>query len=213
VEKRTTPNLRSHTKSDDFLFIFSDHDEVTCFNDDIQSTSAITLAGILAALKARGLKQEQLSEERIVCVGAGSAGVGVCEGIIDCMVAQGRVRTREEAYSRIWMLDQYGLIGNAAISADDPNRIVQGPQRPTKLDERQAHYAKMDLPDRMSLEEVVEKVKPTVLLGLTGVNGAFTEKAVRTMAQHTEKPVVFPLSNPDTHAECSAEDGKYDVGR
>ncbi|KAI8579774.1 hypothetical protein K450DRAFT_240274 [Umbelopsis ramanniana AG] len=134
-------------------------DEVTCFNDDIQSTSAITLAGILAALKARGLQQEQLAEERIVCVGAGSAGVGVCEGIIDCMVAQGRVRTREEAYSKIWMLDQHGLLGNAAISSNDPGRIAQGPDRPVKLDERQRNYAKMDLPDRISLEEVVERVK------------------------------------------------------
>nr|ANB43574.1 NADP-dependent malic protein [Umbelopsis isabellina] len=181
-------------------------DEITCFNDDIQSTSAITLAGILAALKARGKKIDDLAEERIVCVGAGSAGVGVCEGIVDCMVAQGKVRTREEAYSRIWMLDQYGLIGNSAIADGEPNRIGQGPNRPDKLDERQRSYTKMDLPDRISLEEVVEKVKPTVLLGLTGVKGAFTEKSIRTMAQHTEKPVVFPLSNPDTHAECSAEE-------
>lgn len=189
------------------MFI-SDHDQITCFNDDIQSTSAIALAGILAALKARGLRQDQLAEERIICVGAGSAGVGVCEGIVDCMVAQGRVRTREEAYSRIWMLDQHGLLGNSALTAGDPHRIVQGPDRPVKLDDRQMHYAKMDLPDRLNLDEVVERVKPTVLLGLTGVSGAFTEKSVRTMAQYTEKPVVFPLSNPDTHAECSAEDGK-----
>jgi malic enzyme len=166
------------------------------------------LAGILAALKARGLQQEQLAEERIVCVGAGSAGVGVCEGIIDCMVAQGRVRTREEAYSKIWMLDQHGLLGNAALSSNDSGLNAQGPERPVKLDERQRNYAKLDLPDRLSLEEVVERVKPTVLLGLTGVSGAFTEKSIRTMAQHTEKPVVFPLSNPDTHAECSAENGE-----
>lgn len=166
------------------------------------------MAGILAALKARNLKPEQLAEERIVCVGAGSAGVGVCEGIVDCMVAQGRVRTREEAYSKIWMLDQHGLLGNAALAAGDPRRIGgHGPDRPVKLDDRQMSYTKMDLPDRMSLEQVVERVKPTVLLGLTGVSGAFTEKSVRTMAQYTEKPVVFPLSNPDTHAECSAEQG------
>lgn len=186
-----------------------DRDQITCFNDDIQSTSAITLAGILAALKARGKKIDDLAEERIVCVGAGSAGVGVCEGIVDCMVAQGKVRTREEAYSRIWMLDQYGLIGNSALADGEPNRIGQGPNRPGKLDERQRSYTKMDLPDRITLEEVIEKVKPTVLLGLTGVKGAFTEKSIRTMAQHTDKPVVFPLSNPDTHAECSAEEGEF----
>ncbi|KAI8150071.1 hypothetical protein BJV82DRAFT_585704 [Fennellomyces sp. T-0311] len=181
-------------------------DRITCFNDDIQSTSAITLAGVLAALKARGLTQDHLADERIVCVGAGSAGVGVCEGIIDCMVAQGRVKSREDAYRRIYMLDQHGLLGNSAVAAGEPSRIMQGPERPKgSLDERQLSYVKSDLPDRMTLEEVVEQVKPTVLLGLTGIAGVFTEKAVRTMAQHHEKPVIFPLSNPDSHAECTAE--------
>ncbi|KAI7855110.1 hypothetical protein BDC45DRAFT_549610 [Circinella umbellata] len=181
-------------------------DRITCFNDDIQSTSAITLAGILASLKARGLAQEDLSNERIICVGAGSAGVGVCEGIIDCMVDQGKVKTREEAYRRIYMLDQNGLLGNSAVSAGDRSRLMQGPERPKgSLDERQLCYVKSDLPDRMSLEDLIEEVKPTVLLGLTGIGGVFSEKAIRTMAQHNEKPVIFPLSNPDTHAECTAE--------
>ncbi|KAI8374359.1 uncharacterized protein BYT42DRAFT_576084 [Radiomyces spectabilis] len=189
-------------------------DNVTCFNDDIQSTSAITLAGILAALKARGMKKEDLAEERIICVGAGSAGVGVCEGIIDCMVAQGRVKTREEAYRRIWMIDQHGLLGNSALAANDPTRIVQGPERSVKLDERQSCYVKTDMPDRLSLEEVVEQVKPTVILGLTGIRGVFTEKAIRTMAQYQKQPVVFPLSNPDSHAECTAEEAfKWTDGR
>ncbi|KAI9026543.1 hypothetical protein CLU79DRAFT_742227 [Phycomyces nitens] len=189
-------------------------DKVTCFNDDIQSTSAITLAGILASLKARGKEQDDLSEERIVCVGAGSAGVGVCEGIIDCLVAQGKVKTREEAYRRIWMLDQDGLLGNNAITTNEPNSFVQGAVRDTPLDERQQSYVKHDMADRLTLEQVVEKVKPTVILGLTGIRGVFTEKAIRTMAQHTEKPVVFPLSNPDTHAECTAEEAfKWTEGR
>lgn len=174
---------------------------MTCFNDDIQSTSAITLAGILASLKARGQSQEDLANERIICVGAGSAGVGVCEGIIDCMVAQGRVKSREEAYSRIWMLDQHGLLGG------EGNRAVP-------LDERQRCYVKSNMNDRMSLEDVVAEVKPSVILGLTGIRGVFTEKAIRTMAQHHEKPVVFPLSNPDTHAECTAEEAyKWTDGR
>ncbi|KAI9497582.1 hypothetical protein BDB00DRAFT_756204 [Zychaea mexicana] len=177
-------------------------DQITCFNDDIQSTSAITLAGILASLKARGRSQEDLAEERIVCVGAGSAGVGVCEGIIDCMVAQGRVKTREEAYKRIWMVDHRGLLGNPEL-VDDAQ--PQG-KRLNELDERQSCYAKSDLPDCLPLDDVVERVKPSVILGLTGIRGVFTEKAIRTMAKHHERPVVFPLSNPDTHAECSAEE-------
>lgn len=196
------------------IFIL-DRDRITCFNDDIQSTSAITLAGILASLKARGKTQEDLADERIVCVGAGSAGVGVCEGIIDCMVAQGRVQSRHDAYRRIYMLDQHGLLGNAAVAAKDPHRIVQGPDRPNgSLDERQLNYVKPDLPDRMSLEQVVEEVKPTVILGLTGIQGVFTEQAIRTMAQYQERPVIFPLSNPDSHAECTAEQAfKWTDGR
>ncbi|CAO3698589.1 unnamed protein product [Rhizopus stolonifer] len=179
------------------------HDKVTCFNDDIQSTSAITLAGLLASLKARGRSQESLSEERIVCVGAGSAGVGVCEGIVDAMVSQGKVKSREEAYSRIWMLDQYGLLGNPNVAADASETINE--RRTTDLDERQQRYAKSDLPDHMTLEALVERIKPTAILGLTGVPGVFSEKAIRTMAKYQEKPIVFPLSNPDTRAECTAE--------
>jgi malate dehydrogenase (oxaloacetate-decarboxylating)(NADP+) len=158
-------------------------------------------------LKSRGKSQEDLSSERIICVGAGSAGVGVCEGIIDCMVAQGRVKSREEAYSRIYMLDQYGLLGNPTIVTDK-----QQPR--AKLDERQHCYVKHDLADQMDLEDVVRSVKPSVILGLTGIRGVFTEGAVREMAKHHEKPVIFPLSNPDTHAECTAEEAfKWTDGR
>jgi malate dehydrogenase (oxaloacetate-decarboxylating)(NADP+) len=138
-------------------------------------------------------------------VGAGSAGVGVCEGIIDCMVAQGRVKSREEAYSKIYMLDQYGLLGNPSAERGDDQHGSHYTARPTKLDDRQYCYVKRDLPDQMSLEALVREVKPTVMLGLTGIQGVFTEEAVREMAKHHEKPILFPLSNPDTHAECTAE--------
>lgn len=191
-----------------------DQNKITCFNDDIQSTSAITLAGILASLKARGRSQETLNEERIICVGAGSAGVGVCEGIIDAMVAQGKVKSRQEAYSSIWMLDQHGLLGNPALAASGDSQALTGSSERAQLDDRQRCYVKSDLKDRLSLEDVVEQVKPTVILGLTGVPGVFSEKAIRTMAKYQEKPIVFPLSNPDTRAECTAEEAfKWTDGR
>ncbi|KAI9477912.1 MAG: malic enzyme [Benjaminiella poitrasii] len=171
----------------------------TCFNDDIQSTSSITLAGILASLKARGLQQDDLCNERIVCVGAGSAGIGVCEGIIDCMVAQNGVKSREEAYSKIFVLDQHGLLGNPLLPS---NKTI----RTTPLDDLQYCYVKHHLRDQMSLEEVVREVKPSVLLGLSGSPGVFTEHVVREMAQYQDRPVIFPLSNPDSHAECTAEE-------
>lgn len=194
------------------LIFYIDQNRITCFNDDIQSTSSITLAGILASLKCRGKTQEDLSSERIICVGAGSAGVGVCEGIIDCMVAQGRVKSREEAYSKIYMLDQYGLLGSPTLANSVSHKAQKA--RAEKLDDRQYCYVKHDLPDQMNLEDLVRKVKPTVILGLTGIRGVFTEEAIREMANHHEKPVIFPLSNPDTHAECTAEEAfKWTDGR
>jgi malate dehydrogenase (oxaloacetate-decarboxylating)(NADP+) len=164
----------------------------------------------LASLKVRGLKPEDLHTEKILCVGAGSAGVGVCEGIIDCMEHQGIVNSREEAYSRIYMLDQFGLIGNPVVGTSENN--ANGKRAP--LDVRQKCYLKRDMADRLTLEEVVKQVKPTVILGLTGFSGVFTEGAIREMAKHQERPVVFPLSNPDTRAECTAEEAfKWTDGR
>ncbi|KAF8961696.1 Malic enzyme [Entomortierella lignicola] len=190
-------------------------DKVCCFNDDIQSTSAVALAGVLSSLKARGKPIDSLHEERIICVGAGSAGVGVCEGIIDCMVEQGKVKTREEAYSKIWMLDQHGLLGNSLYENNDgtrPSPIGLGDR--ASLDERQLCYLKKDMKDRMSLEDVVKAIKPTVILGLSGAPGVFTEGAIRAMADGVEKPVVFPLSNPTHQSECSAEEAfKWTDGR
>ncbi|KAF9427745.1 Malic enzyme [Entomortierella beljakovae] len=187
-------------------------DKVCCFNDDIQSTSAVALAGVLASLKARGKTIEDLNEERIVCVGAGSAGVGVCEGIIDCMVEQGRVKNREEAYSKIWMLDQNGLLGNSLLMDDNTSSYGLGDR--ATLDERQLCYLKKDMKDRMSLEDVVKAIKPTVILGLSGTNGVFSEGVIRAMADGVEKPCIFPLSNPTLQSECTAEEAfKWTDGR
>ncbi|KAF9421663.1 Malic enzyme [Podila epigama] len=190
-------------------------DNICCFNDDIQSTSAVALAGVLASLKARGRSPESLNEERIICVGSGSAGVGVCEGIIDCIVEQGRVKSREEAYSKIWMFDQYGLLGNSHVgTSEDKKSIPIGTGNRANLDERQACYVKKDMKDRMSLEEVVEVIKPTVILGLSGAPGVFTEGAIRSMAKGVARPVIFPLSNPTHHSECTAEDAyRWTEGR
>ena len=141
----------------------------------------------MASLKSRGKKQEDLANEVIICVGSGT-GVGVCEGIVDCMVSQGKVKSREEAYSKIYMLDQYGLLGNPTTIDDDQNAKSQGYKpRPTILDDRQQCYVKHELRDQMGLEELVRKVKPTVLLGLTGIGGVFTEESIREMAKHHEK--------------------------
>ena len=165
---------------------------VLCFNDDIQGTGATTLAGILSALRqvaGPGNEPPALADQRIVVVGAGSAGVGVAHALKEGMRAHGV--SEADARNCFWLLDQHGLIGEG----HDPAGV---------LPEARC-FAREDAATGASLEEVIAAVKPTVLLGLTGVPGVFSEEAIRTMAKHTERPIVFPLSNPTSRAECTAE--------
>jgi malate dehydrogenase (oxaloacetate-decarboxylating)(NADP+) len=166
-------------------------DKFCCFNDDIQSTGAITLSGIFSSLKARGFEFKDLVNERIVCVGAGSAGVGVCETIVEAMVRLGSLNSKTEAYSKFCMLDQYGLLGES---------------RPREhLTDTQIPYQRTDMPNGLSLLEVVKRFKPTVLLGLSGAGGVFTRDVIEEMSQLNQQPVIFPLSNPTKNSECSAQ--------
>ncbi len=167
-----------------------------CFNDDIQSTGTIALATLLASLRTRGMEQNMLGEERIVCLGAGSAGLGVCNAIAAAMVDDGA--TWEEALSRFYIVDHLGLLGKGRDG----------------LTEGQSAFKREDMDGGVSLEEVVREVRPTVLLGLSGVGGLFTESVVREMSAHVDRPVVMPLSNPSSHAECSADDAfRWSDGR
>ena len=158
------------------------------FNDDIQGTGAMVVAGVLGALRAVGKSPRDLSQQKIVCLGAGSAGLGV----VDCLnYAMQREGTSPQAAGRqFYLIDAKGLIG-------------QGREQ---YSSNQADYARDDLPNGMKLEEVVRAVKPDVLLGLSGVGKTFTEATIRAMAEHVPRPIVFPLSNPTDLAECSAED-------
>src|SRR5205085_3587025 len=154
------------------------------FNDDIQGTGAVTLAGLLAATRLAGVK---LGEQRIVILGAGSAANGVSDQIVAAMTHEGL--TPREARSRLWLLDSRGLVhtGRANLGsfkqryAQPPERLagweLAGTGEPTLLD-------------------VVKNVRPTVLIGTSAQPGSFTEEVVREMARHVERPVIFPLSNP-----------------
>ncbi|EDQ87574.1 uncharacterized protein MONBRDRAFT_33221 [Monosiga brevicollis MX1] len=161
----------------------------TCFNDDMQGTGAVALAGLLAALRRNG---EDLTRAKIVCVGAGSAGLGVCNMISDAMERQGL--SRQEALNRFWLVDENGL-----LTARRMDKLAQG----------QIPFARYDSPsldlDGASLKEVVDGVQPTILLGLSGVGGLFTEEVVKSMATHVEHPVIFAMSNPTNLSECTAE--------
>lgn len=162
-------------------------DEVLCFNDDIQGTGATTLAGVLGGLRAKGEKPTSLGDQRILIAGAGSAGIGVAQVLLAAMVEHGR--SEEEAKRCFFVADEKGLLATDRIS---------------ELSPEQALFAR-DTDGGLSLSGIVNKYKPTMILGMTAVGGLFSEKLIRDMAEHCERPIIFPLSNPTTKAECSAQ--------
>lgn len=157
-----------------------------CFNDDIQGTGATTLAGILGALRAKGESVNKLGKQKIVIAGAGSAGIGVGQVLMDAMIEQGY--SEEAAKDAFFVVDQDGLLSMDRIA---------------ELSSEQAAFAREE-DGGMSLHDVVKKYKPTILLGMTTVGGLFDEALIKEMAAHCDRPVIFPLSNPTTKAECTA---------
>jgi len=158
-----------------------------CFNDDIQGTGATTLAGVFGALRAKGESVDALGDQRIVIAGAGSAGIGVAQVLMEAMKEQGR--TEEEAKNTFFVVDQDGLLGK---------------ERANELSAEQKLFVR-DTDGGLSLLDVIKKHKPTILLGMTAVGGLFTEEIVSEMSSNCERPIIFPLSNPTTKAECTAE--------
>jgi malate dehydrogenase (oxaloacetate-decarboxylating)(NADP+) len=161
-------------------------DDVLSFNDDIQGTGAVALAGLLSAMRIRS---EALSEQRIVFCGAGSAAVGIADMICAGIAAEHSI-SLPEARKRMWMCDSRGLVTR---------------QREGKIQQHKQPYARDDEP-AASLLEVVKAVKPTVLIGTSGHAHTFTQEVVESMYQDCDRPVIFALSNPTSKAECSAEE-------
>jgi malic enzyme len=170
---------------------------VTSFNDDIQGTGAVVLAGVLAAVRAMG---RPLAGQRFVFLGAGAAGTGIARMVRAAMMAQG-VDSATVKRS-IATVDTKGLVFSTRDDLDDDKReFALGP------DELGSYGLGGLAPgDRRNLEAVVAAVKPTILIGTSGVPGAFTEAALREMAARTERPVVFPLSNPTAKTEAIPAD-------
>ncbi len=160
--------------------------KVLSFNDDIQGTGAVALAGLLGAMR---IKQETLADQRIVFFGAGSAAIGIADMICAGMVEESGL-TLEEARQRFWLLDSQGLVTR---------------QRTPGLQEHKLPYAR-DEAEAVSLHEVVRRVKPTALIGVSGQPGTFDEKVIREMHEHCSQPIVFALSNPTVKSECTARD-------
>ena len=159
------------------------------FNDDIQGTGIITLAGILGALKISG---EKLTDQRYMCFGAGTAGAGIADRIYQEMLQQGL--SENEARSRFYLVDKQGLL------FDDMNDLTPE-QKPFARKRTEFNNAN----ELTNLEAAVKAVRPTILVGTSTQPNTFTETIVKEMASYTARPIIFPLSNPTKLAEATAE--------
>jgi len=169
-------------------------DRLCTFNDDIQGTGAVTVAGLLAAMK---LTRTTLGKQRIVILGAGSSAIGICDQIMATMLHAGY--SEDEAKQSLWLVDSKGLVHKERYQLEASKRKYAQPI------ERIAKWQLSD-PSNLTLSEVVKNVHPTVLIGTSAQPGAFSEDIIREMAAHVERPVVFPISNPTSKSEAIPSD-------
>ncbi len=160
-------------------------EQVCCYNDDIQGTAAVALAGLFGCLRITGGK---LSEQKFLFAGAGSAGTGIADLISQAIVAHEGLPL-EEARKRCWLFDVNGLI---TADRDD----IADFQKP---------FAHAHAP-KASFAEAVHALQPTGIIGVSTVPKLFNEEVIRAMAQYNERPIIFPYSNPTSHSECTAEE-------
>ncbi|XP_014259756.1 NADP-dependent malic enzyme [Cimex lectularius] len=169
-----------------FRFLEKYRYQYCTFNDDIEGTASVAVAGLLAARRITGKK---ISENKFVFLGAGEAALGIANLCVKAMETEGT--SKEEAVSKIWMMDIDGLL---AIGRPEG-----------KLEGHKATYAKKHAVVK-NLLDVVKEVKPTILIGASAAAGAFTPEVLQEMAKNSDRPVIFALSNPTSKAECTAQD-------
>ena len=173
-----------------FRLLHKYRDKTCVFNDDIQGTAAVALAGLFSALRVNG---GNLSNQRVLFLGAGEAATGIADLIVSAMMTEGL--SEAEALRRTWLVDSRGLVVK--------NR--------TGLTDHKLRYAHDHAPVGDFLT-AIQTLKPTAIIGVAAVGGAFTPEVLHTMAEINDRPIVFALSNPTSKAECSAEEAYRHTG-
>jgi len=168
-------------------------DQLLTFNDDIQGTAAVALGAILGAVQIAG---RPLKDQQVVMLGAGSAGIGVADFLRAAMRDAGL--SEEDARRRFWIVDKDGLLHSGRTDLTAEQRVYAQP--------RDRVSASLSGRDGIGLADVIGKIDATVLIGLSTARGAFTEAIVREMGRKVERPIIFPLSNPTSKSEATAED-------
>ena len=174
-------------------FLARYRDDLCTFNDDIQGTAAVATATLISAINVTGVPLEQ---QKIAMVGFGSAGIGITSLLAQFMQDKGL--TEAEARNRFYAIDRYGLI-------TEHGKDVRPEQVPYARKEQEVQGWKLPSGE-INLLDVVRHARPSVLIGVSGQPGAFTEDAVREMAKYSQRPVIFPLSNPTSRSEATAQD-------
>jgi malate dehydrogenase (oxaloacetate-decarboxylating) len=169
-------------------------DRLLTFNDDIQGTGSVTLAGLMAAVELNG---SRLREQRVVILGAGSAATGISDQLVLAMRDEGL--GDGEAIGRIWLVDSHGLVHSGREGLENFKKRYARPAEEIRARESWSGTP----PD---LESVIREVRPTILVGTSATPGSFSEQAVRAMARHTDRPIIFPLSNPTSKSEAKPQD-------
>ncbi len=196
--KRNFPNAvlqwEDFSKQNAFTLLDIYRDEVPSFNDDIQGTGAVVLAGIKGAVRVSGTS---LTDQIFAILGAGAGGIGVARQIHRGLVASGL--TPSDARNRIYVLDSKGVVHDAQKGVDEYKKEFS----------REAEFAQgwtLEGVDQITLLDLARNAGITVLIGLSGVGGSFSEDIVRAVTENTERPVIFPLSNPTVFTEAAPED-------
>lgn len=170
-------------------------DQLCSFNDDIQGTAAVSVAAVLAATRVNNLP---LREHRIAVLGAGSAGCGISEQLVQAMVHQGL--SEQEARSRFFLVDRVGLLHDGIADLLPFQKALAQPY------ERLKNWKRDDPSQPIELLDVINHAQPTILLGVSGQPGLFSQTVIENMHHYCKKPIIFPLSNPTSRAEATPED-------